>query len=243
MRAGPALAAGLCDPAGQFCVQVDATSATVCAPLRPGGWNTATCEQADGELRASAKRVDEASHGAIKEVDALIIRFEDWRATASLYRSAAESEVTGDAGPMSSWTQRFEGARKAGWLFEEVKPPALSRTNGVQVARQEVRLSSAGVGGAKIGHAVTYEARTRDATYLVTFSADESQAPHLLAMADASMATLDALPVTSAASAVPALVWLLRALVAAAVLVGVGWLVSRRRGGRGGIDSRDLWPR
>jgi hypothetical protein len=239
-----ALAASLCDPAGKLCIQIDTSTARVCAPLRPGGWNTATCEQEDGQRRNGAKQVEEGSHGVVKEVDALVIRFEDWTAQVALYRGPGEPEVTGDAGAvMSLWTQAFTHDRKSGWMFEEVKAPVLSRINGAQVARQELRLSSAGIGGAMIGHAVAYEVRSRDWTYLVVFSGDEREAAHVTAMADLSMGTLDTLPAASATSPVDALVWLLRALVAAALLVGLGWLVSRLRGRPSGIDSRDLWPR
>jgi hypothetical protein len=241
-----ASATAICDPAGHFCIQVDTTSATTCTPLRPGGWTPATCQASDGEARKYAKAVDEATHGAVHVVDALIARFDDMTTTVMLYRRAAQPEVGGDAGArdaMRAWTEHLAQARPAGWLAEDVQPPTLSRVNGVQVARLETRLSSAGIGGAIFSRDIAYEVRTRDAAYLVTFEAEDVNAARLSAMADGSMATLDALRVESATGAGDALVWLLRGVVAAVVLVGLGWLVNRRKGRRSGIDSRDLWPR
>jgi hypothetical protein len=192
------------------------------------------------------KKVDTATHGAAHAVDALIARFDDLTMTVMVFRQAAEPEAAGDAGAreaMSAWTQLFANARPAGWLVEEVQPPTLSRVNGVQVARLETRLSSAGVGGAILLRDIAYEVRTRDAAYLVTFDAADGSAALLSSTAATSMATLDALPVKSATGAGEALVWLLRGVVAALVLVGLGWLWGRRKRRRGAFDSRDLWPR
>lgn len=241
-----ASATALCDPAGHFCIQVDTTSATACTPLRPGGWTPATCQASDGDARKYAKALDERTHGAVRMVDALVARFDDMTTKVVLYRQAAQHEADGDAGAreaMKLWTGHLEHARPAGWLAEEVQPPTLSRVNGVQVARLETRLSSAGIGGAIFSRDLAYEVRTRDAAYLVTFEAEDVNAARLSAMADGAMATLDAVPVESAKGAGEALVWLLRVVLAAVVLVGLAWLVGRRKGRRGGLDSRDLWPR
>jgi hypothetical protein len=117
-------------------------------------------------------------------------------------------------------------------------------TTVILVARQETRLSSAGIGGAIIARNMAYEVRARDAAYLVSFDTTEANADRLSSLAEASMAGLDALPVKSATGAGEGLVWLLRGVVAALVLVGLGWLWGRRKGRRGGgFDSRDLWPR
>jgi hypothetical protein len=236
----------LCDPAGRFCIQVDTTSAIVCTPLRPGGLTTATCVAADADARKLARRVDDAMHGAMRLVDSLVVRFDDWTVTVTLARRPAEPEVSGDGGAReatSAWTRLLEGARPAGWLAEEVAPPTLSRINGVQVARSETRMSSAGIGGAVTTRNITYDVRARDVDYLVMFDTDEREAARLTSMANTSLATLDALPVKSATGPGDALVWLLRGVVAALVLVGLAWLVGRRKGRRGGMDSRDLWPR
>ena len=241
-----ASAASLCDPGGRFCIQLDTTSAIVCTPLRPGGWTPATCQASDGDVRKVAKKVDEASRGAIHGVDALVARFDDLTTTVMLFRQAEQPEVEGDAGAreaMAAWTQLFAHARPAGWLVEEVQPPTLLRVNGVQVARQETRLSSAGIGGAVVIRDIAYEVRTRDAAYLVTFDSTGATADRLSVLADASIGTLDALPMKSATGPGEGLVWLLRGFVAALVLVGLGWLWGRRKGRRGGLDSRDLWPR
>jgi hypothetical protein len=113
----------------------------------------------------------------------------------------------------------------------------------VEVARLETRLSSAGIGGAFALRNIAYEVRARDAAYLVTFDAPDANAAQLTSAADGAMATLDALPAKRAGGAGDGLVWLLRVVVAAAVLVGIGWLVGRLRGRRRAFDSQDLWPR
>ena len=246
LAARTASAASLCDPAGHFCLQIDTTSATVCRPLQPGGLNPESCSAADGEMRRSARKMDETTHGAIRAVDGLVLRFDDLAVSVLLIRRAAEPEAGGDAGAreaMTVWTQWFARSRPAGWLVEEVQPPTLQRINTVQVGRLEMRLSSAGIGGAVVLRNVTYEVRARDAAYLVSFDAAEPEAERLSAVAAASMATLDTIPVKSPTNAGDALTWLVRGAVAAVVLVGVGWLVGRRRGRRPAIDSRDLWPR
>ena len=237
-----AWATGLCDPAGHFCVQIDTTSATVCTPLRPGGLTPATCAASDGDLRKTAKSMDEATRGAVHAVDGLVVRYDDLTMTVLLVRRAAEPEAGGDAGAReatSAWTRLLASARPSGWLAEEVQSPTLSRVNGVQVARLETRLSSAGIGGAVVTRDLAYEVRTRDAAYLVTFDANDADAARLSSVADASMATLDALPVKSATSAGEGLLWLLRGVAAAAVLVGLAWLLGRRRGRRRRRESRD----
>ena len=239
-------AASLCDPAGHFCLQVDTTSAIVCRPLQPGGLTPESCVASDGETRKIARRMDEVTRGGMRAVDALIARFDDLSLSVLLIRRAAEPEVGGDAGAreaMRAWTRMFAASGPAGWLVEDVRPPTLLRINNIQVARGEMRLSSAGIGGAVVIRDVAYEVRTRDAAYVVTFDAPDAEAERLSAVAAASMNTVDTLPVKSPANAGDALTWLLRGLVAAAALVGLGWLVGRRKGRRPGIDSRDLWPR
>jgi hypothetical protein len=241
-----ASATGLCDPAGHFCIQVDTTSATVCRPLRPGGLNPSDCGASDGEVRKLAKRLAEATNGATRAVDALVARFDDLTATVVLSRRAAEPETGGDAGAreaLSGWTSLFAFARPAGWLVEDVQPPTLSRVNGVQVARLETRLSSAGIGGAMITRDIAFDVRTRDAAYLVTFDAAEADAARLSSVADAAMATLDALPVKSTTASGEGLVWLVRGVVAALVLLGLAWLLGRLGRRRGAAGGRGVWPR
>lgn len=234
LTAGSAAATGLCDTAGHFCLQVDTTTATVCTPLRPGGLTRANCDTSDVEMRKAAKQMDEQTHGARRVVDVLVVRFEDWTARIMLVRRDAEPEVAdgGAREALQPFTHGFERAGKAGWLVEEVAPPTLSRINGVQVARLEERLSSAGIGGTMIDRSVAYEVRTRDAAYVVIFDAAEADARRLNAMAETAMSTLDALPMQSGAGPAEALTWLLRGLVAAVVLIGVGWLVGRLRRAR-----------
>jgi hypothetical protein len=233
LAARSAAATPLCDTAGHFCLQVDTTTATVCQPLRPGGLTVAKCLASDGDTRKLAKQVDEHTHGAVRMVDTLVVRFEEWTAHVTLFRRDAAPEVPDGAAreALQPFVQGYAHAAKEGWLVEETAPPTLSRVNGVQVARLEERLSSAGVDGAILGHSVAFEVRTRDAAYVVKFDALETDAQRLVVLADATLATLDAVPVHSGAGPAEGLTWLLRGLVAAVILVGLGWVVGRVRRG------------
>lgn len=196
-----------------------------------------------------ARKLDDGTRGAMRAVDALDVRFDNLNASITLIRRPAEPEAGGDAGAreaMHAWTQLFADARSTGWLVEELQPPTLLRVNDVQVARLEMRLSSAGIGGTRIIRDIAYEVRTRDAAYVVTFDAADAEAERLSALAASSIATLDALPVKSPTNAADASTWLLRGRGGGArPRGGLGWLVGRlrRKGRRRAFDTRDLWPR
>lgn len=243
--AGRAEAAGICDPGGHFCIQLDTTSARVCMPLAPGGLGGGGCEADDGDTAEAARQIETMTRGTMKAVGFAIVRFDDWYTIVTVVRRSANAEVTGDAGAreaLAPFARFFDGARPAGWVIEETQPPSLLRLRGVQVARVEDRMSTTRDQRLVATRTVAFDVRTRDAAYIVTFDSADADATRLERFADAAMGTLDALPVKTAGDATDALVWLVRALIAAAVLVGVGWLWGRRKGGRGGIDARDLWP-
>jgi hypothetical protein len=239
-------AAGLCDPQGHLCLQLDTTSARVCTPLAPGGPGSAHCEPEDAETRDVARQIETMTHGTMKAVGLSVVRFDDWYTIVTLVRRAPEPEVGGDGGAreaMAIFARYFASSRPAGWKVEETQAPSLERVHDVQVARLEQRESGTGArGNVWATRTVAFDVRTRDAAYVVTFDASDADASRLERFADAAMATLDGLPVESAGNASDAIAWLVRGGVAALVLVGLGYLWGRRKGARRGIASRDLWP-
>jgi hypothetical protein len=244
---GVAGATGLCDPGGHFCLHLDATSARVCTPLALETLDVAACDPGDGAIRDAARRMAVTTKGALRTVALAIVHADETTTVVMVMRRPAEPEVTGDAGAqeaLARYRSAFASAAHAGWLVEDVAPPGLDRIHGVQVARIESRMSTAGIGGAIVARSVVYEVRAHDAAYLVAFDGDERDAAHVVAMADATMASLDTLPArTASGGPADALVWLLRALVAAVVLAAGFVLWGRRKGARRAMDPRDLWPR
>ncbi|HEY8091506.1 MAG TPA: hypothetical protein VIF09_26760 [Polyangiaceae bacterium] len=246
MWGGKAGATGLCDPGGHFCLHLDAASARVCTPLALETLDVGGCDPGDGAVRDAARRMAVTTKGALRAVALAIVHADETTSVVMVMRRPAEPEVTGDGGAQEAvarYRSAFASAAHAGWLVEDVAPPRLDRIRGVQVARIESRMSTAGIGGAVVARSVIYEVRARDAAYLVAFDGDERDAAHLVAMADATMASLDAVPAhTTSGGPGDALVWLLRALVTAVVLAAGFVLWGRRKGGRRPIEPRDLWP-
>jgi hypothetical protein len=238
-----AAATGICDPVGHFCIQLDTTSARVCAPLRPGALATPDCEAVDAEVRASARRAALEGGGGALVVDAIVARFDEWQAMVNVIRAPARPEAAGSGDAAVFWDQLAARLRPAGWLAEPVQAPSLSRVHDVQVVRSEARLSSAGIGGVMKACLVGFEVRARDASYVVLFQSSEEHADRLRAFADQSMATLDALPMRNPTASGEGLAWLVRGVAVAGAIVGIAWWIGRRKGRRGGIDARDLWPR
>ncbi len=239
-------AAGLCDTRGHFCIQLDTTSARVCTPMLPGALKGSGCEDGDHQVLEMANNIEKLAHGSMHVVDALVAKFDDWSATILLTRREAEPEMAGDAGArdsMAPWRLIYGQSHTDGWQVDAIRPPTLSRIHGVQVARLESRLSQTGADGSVAGRNIAFDVRTRNAAYLVTFDTVDAHAQQLAALADGAIATLDALPVKAAGDASDALAWLARAVMAAVVLVALGYLWGRRKGARRSIDARDLWPR
>ena len=234
---------GICDPQGHFCIQLDTTSARVCAPLRPGGLNAADCEAVDADVRTAIRRVagEGPRDGAV--VDLLVVRFDGWQALVTVIRAPVRPEAAGPAEAAAFWDRIAASLRPGGWLLEQAQAPSPTRVHDVQVIRTAARMSSAGIGGVVRAHLVGFEVRARDASYLALFQSAEQDAARLAVFADQSVSTLDALPMRSPTASGEGLAWLLRALVLAALIVGIAWWIGRRKGRRGGIDARDLWPR
>jgi hypothetical protein len=238
-RAG---ATGICDSDGHFCIRLDTTSARVCAPLRPGGLETTDCDAVDAALRATARRAAGEGTRDSRIVDAIVVRFDEWQAVVSVIRAPAQPEVAGTADAAAFWDQLAARLRPEGWLAEQVQPPTPSREHDVQVIRTAARLSSAGVGGVLSAHVIGFEVRARGASYVVLFQGAEENAAKIAAFADQTMATLDAVPVRDPSASGEGLAWLARGAAIAAIIAGLAWWMRGRKGRRGGIDARDLWP-
>jgi hypothetical protein len=226
--ARPAAATGVCDPDGHFCIQVDTTSAHVCDVLATRGLDRTECQASDLELR------DKLRHHDPPPVRALVIRYEDEQVFVEIDRHKALPEL--------EESQLEEHAR---WMRSNVEERALDafrpvrivRVNGVQAVRFDWEWTENDTRFEVIG----VEVRALPATYSVLFQG--TPGTRLAGLAEAAIATIDALPMERATGPGEAVTWLLRALAVAAVLVGVAWWIGRRRGRRPGIDARDLWPR
>ena len=133
---------------------------------------------------------------------------------------------------MAPWRLIYGQSHTDGWQVDAIRPPTLSRIHGVQVARLESRLSQTGADGSVAGRNIAFDVRTRNAAYLVTFDTVDAHAQQLAALADGAIATLDALPVKAAGDASDALAWLARAVMAAVVLVALGYrgVAAKARG-------------
>jgi hypothetical protein len=239
-------AAGLCDPHGHFCIQLDTASARVCDPLKSDVHNDPACRGTDAQLRSIVRRLGVLSHGTGRPADAMKVMFDDWTVVVVLLRGDAAPELTQEAAQREAATivESIGRDRDGGGLpIEEVQPVALIRLHDVQAARLECRLAATHAEDAMMMRNIFYDVRARDAQYSVVFIARDRDAARLAALVERSMGTLDALPVKEATGgAADGLVWLLRAVVAAAVLAVGAVLWRRRKGAKRGIEPKDLWP-
>jgi len=225
--AQPALALGLCDPDGHFCIQVDATSATACDLTRPGGLDRHTCAAEDQAVR------DRLRAGPVPPLRAFMLRFDSVFVLVAVSRLPAEPELADDELAARGSVIRANNERSV--KFDAFAPPQASRIHDVQVIRFDSQWTLDG----KAVEEVNYEVHARDAMYVVGFFGARGQP--LAAFADSAIATVDALPASRPTGAGEALRWLLRGLFAAVVLAGAFLWLRRRKGN--GMASADLWPR
>jgi hypothetical protein len=241
-----ASAMGLCDEEGHFCITLDVASARVCDTSKPGSLDPATCEPGDELLRTMARTIDRSSGGATRSIGSFVVRFEDLRVNVAVTRFDALPELTDDAS-LAAFAGGFEqGAngtlRSSGWLVESAGPPSRLLVHDVPVARTQWHGVSANVTGAVHFVQIVYAVQAAGAGYLVTFVTAGSDVSRLAPFAEASIATLDAVPRGAARGEDP-FKWIARGLIASAVLAVVVVVVTRRsRRGRNSIEPRDLWP-
>jgi hypothetical protein len=238
---------GLCDDeGGHFCITLETTSARVCDTGKPGPLDPATCEPGDELLRTMARTVQNASAGAMRSIGSVVVRFDDLRVNVSVTRYEALPELANDAA-VAAFARGFEQGvnaivRSSGWLVEPVGDPSSLRVHDVPVARTQWHGVSANVTGAVHFVEIVYAVQAAGAGYLVTFVTAGSEVSRVAPFAEASMATLDALPRGTTGGEDP-FKWIARGLVAAGTLAVVAIVVQRRsRRGRGAIEPSDLWP-
>jgi hypothetical protein len=226
--AATARAAGICDPAGHFCVQLDTTSASVCDLLRPGELDPATCSVQDAERRERARK------DTPRPLRALTVRFDDWWVFAFVRRIDAGGEIGPDAIAVQARTVRGFIEQQA-TSVDDFAPPSVRRIHDVQTIWFDTSATQAG------NHVeqIDVEVRAADSSYVVSFHGPPGARLH--AFAESAMATLDALPAKSSQGAGEAITWIVRGVVIAAILAVVGWWITRKKGR--GLDSRELWPR
>jgi len=214
--ASQALALGVCDPDGHFCLQLDATSARVCDVMQRGGLDSASCTAEDAELRDGMTRV------GLPPMLALRLRFDEWQVYVTVVKHPAASELA--QADLEGHAQQLRAAmEQASGPIEVFAPPVISRVHDVQVARYERQW----VDGDDRLDEVDVEVFSRDALYMVSFQGIAG--PHVAAFADSTIRTLDSLPARSSARSGEAVTWGVRGLIAAAVIaVGLRWM-SRRR--------------
>jgi hypothetical protein len=225
----PAEAAGICDPQGHFCIQVDTTSARVCDVLAREGLDSDSCTPSDLELRKDLRRHD------YQPLRALVLRFDDWKVFVAVLRHDAEPELA--ESEVGAHAASVRGSLERVRHFDAFPPPTLARVHDVQT----VRLDGQWTEGDDKLEEIDVEVRGRHALYVVTFLGDAS--PRLSAFADATIGTLDTVPMRSPQSAGDGLTWLLRGGILAAAVAALALWLGRRKGRGPGIDSRDLWPR
>jgi hypothetical protein len=237
----------ICDPAGHFCVVLDAPTARICDATRPGAWDPAKCERDDSAKRLTARNIAHETGGEQRVLASAVVRFDDWRVDVTVVRRLADPEIADDAALAKSMNAFVESLnqtdRKNGWLWEAADSPRLARIRGVELARFRYRGTTAGIGGAVYLDVIAYEVFGESASYWVTFMGSGSEADRLTTFAEATMSTLDARP-GNKASADDVGKWLARGLLAAAFLAGawaLGHAWARRRGKRP-MSARDLWP-
>jgi hypothetical protein len=247
VTAREARAFDICDPAGHFCVVLDAPTARICDATRPGAWDPSTCERSDASKRQLARLLARETGGSQRVLASVVVRFDDWRADMTVVREPDAAEIADDAA-LAKYAARFaedfnQVERKEGWLWEATDPPRLTRVRGVQIARLRYQGASAGIGGAVRVDLIKYGVFTEGAMYTVTFITRESENDRLAAFAEATIASLDARP-RNGASADDVGKWLARAVIAALLLAGA-WILGHawaRRRGKRAISPRDLWP-
>jgi hypothetical protein len=207
----------------------DTTSAHVCDVLLPRGLDRSECDASDLALREALRHKDDVP------LRALVVRFEDEQVLVEIDRHPPSPELTQATLPEHERWMRAN--LEASQRVDAFAPLRIVRVNGVQV----VRFDSQRTAGDDKLETIGGEVRAQPATYTVLFQG--TPGPRLVGFADHAMATVDALPVAPPTGAGEAVTWGLRGLAVAALVVGIGWWVGRRRGRRGGIDARDLWPR
>jgi hypothetical protein len=224
--AGPALALGLCDPKGHFCVQVDPASATVCDLTRLGGLDRRTCTAQDLALR------DDLHGGKYPPFGAFVVRFESGAVLVMASKQPARSELT--EGELAAHASTIRAGVESTTKVDAFAPPRLERVHDVQVVRFDSQWTAKG----QAMEEVDAEVLASDAAYMV--SVQGPAGPSLMVLANNVIATLDALPASRAAGAGEALKWGLRGVFAALAITGVLVWLGRRKSG---MASHDLWPR
>jgi hypothetical protein len=225
--ATPAHAAGLCDPDGHFCVQVDTTSALACDLMRLGGLDAQTCRSEDLEVR------DRVRAKSPRPFAALLLRFDGWQVFLVLVRHPALPEIA--EADLDAHAREVNAKMDIAQKADVVATPRLSRSHDVQTIRFDRKWSWEG----QRLEEIDIEVRASDASYIV--SARGPAVPQLSAFADSVMSTLDAVPASRTGGPGEALTWLLRAvLAAAAIAIAVVWLGRRKNRG---VGAQDLWPR
>jgi hypothetical protein len=224
-----ARAESVCDPDGHFCIHIDTTSASVCDLLRPGTLNPDACSVQD------ATRREKVRAWSPRPMRVLTIRFDDWWVFATVTRIGKGGELPESALDSEASRTRAELEKQADSI-DSFAPPTTRRINGVQTIWFDT-LETAGGGKHE---QIDVEVRAADASYDVSFHGPPGA--RLQAFADNALATLDALPAKPPHGPGEAITWTIRALLIAAVLAVAGWWLGKRRK-RGGLDSRDLWPR
>jgi hypothetical protein len=112
----------------------------------------------------------------------------------------------------------------------------------VQVARTQWHGVTANVTGPVHFVELTNNVWAESAIYMVTFATAGSDVSLVAPFADASMATLDALPRDASRRGDP-VKWIARGLCAAVALAVVAIVAQRKsRRRRGAIEASDLWP-
>lgn len=226
--ASPALAEGVCDPDGHFCVQLDTTSASVCDLLRPGGLDPDQCSVVDAQRREALRKA------SLRTVRALMIRFDDFWVDAVVTKEPPLGERTQAEVEARAKEARERLSREAN-VDVSVDGTSVQRVRDVQVVRYLTRAPS------EAGLAVVVDdVYAADATYHVMLRGPEGA--RLGAFADAVTASIDAVPGRRAGGAGEAVTWLVRGLLVAVVLAAAGIALGRRKGRRG-IAAGDLWPR
>ena len=123
----PALATGLCDPEGHFCVQVDTTGATSCDLTRPGGLDPQTCTREDLALRDQVRAAQWPIFGA------LVLRFDGWNVMVGVAKRPPTPEMS--AAEVDTHARRVRAMAEASRKLDAFAPPRVSRIHDVQVIR------------------------------------------------------------------------------------------------------------
>ncbi|HEX8790436.1 MAG TPA: hypothetical protein VF765_05750 [Polyangiaceae bacterium] len=165
---------------------------------------------------------------------ALTVRFDDWWVMASVRRIDTGGEIGADALAAQGPVVRASIASQVDSI-DDFASPSVRHIHDVQTIWFDTLASR----GGNRSEQIDVEVRAADSAYDVTFYGPPG--PRLHAFAENALATLDALPAKASHGPGEAITWIVRALVAAALLAAAGWWVGKSRKRRG-MDARDLWP-